>query len=795
MRLTRLNVARSIVVASLAVYFLIGFSQQGVTPRSAVTLAAPAVTPPQGDPAVVGQWSAPFSWPVVAIHTHVLPNGKVLAWQRLDSQLSTQTYLWDPATGSFTQIFNPTTHLFCSGHAFLPDGRLLVSGGHHFSDGHGEPHTNIFDYNTNTWTRVSDMNAGRWYPTNTTLGTGEVLTVSGTFFNGSQVVNNTLPQVWQTTGGWRSLTGAQLGLQLYPWMLLAPNGRVFNSGPDRFTRFLDTNGAGAWIGGPASNFGYRDYGSSVMYDDGKVLITGGGPPTNTTEVIDLNAAAPAWRFVGSMAFTRRQMNATILADGKVLATGGTSGGGFNNAFGSVLAAEIWDPATESWSTMASMQIRRLYHSTAVLLPDGRVLSAGGGMPAGEGGIDTDHPDAEIYSPPYLFRGARPTITSAPTTVNYGETFTVKTPDFNSITKVTWIRLSSVTHAFNENQRINYLSFTKVVKGGLFITAPSNRNVCPPGHYMLFILNSNGVPSVARIIRIQEPAPVSTASAIITTDNFYDMYFNGTYRGSGANWQQSETYSLPVQAGKNVIAIKANDAGGVAGLLAELQIAGQRTGSNFTWKVSLTAPVNWADVNFDDSGWANATDYGPYGIGPWGTNVNGMPVDTPGRWIWSSNNDLHDQVYIRASFDSVDATAIVTCDNFYDLYFNGLYKGSGANWQQAQTYGLSTQLGKNVLAIKCNDAGGVAGLLAELQVAGQRLGSNFTWKVSLTAPVNWADVNFDDSGWANATDYGGYGVGPWGFLVSGMPGDTPGRWIWSSNNDLHDQVYVRASFTR
>jgi hypothetical protein len=323
----------------------------------------------------------------------------------------------------------------------------------------------------------------------------------------------------------RSLTNAaQQNLPLYPWLLVAPNGKVFNPGPDRATRFLNTAGAGSWTVGPTSNFGFRDYGSSVMYDDGKVLIVGGGAPTNTAEVINLSWGVPAWRSIPGMAFARRQMNATILADGKVLVTGGTTGGGFNNAVGSVFAAEIWDPNTERWTTVASMQVRRIYHSTTVLLPDGRVLSGGGGLPAGGSG-DTDHPDIEIYSPPYLFKGARPTVTAAPTIVLHGGTFTVTTPDANDIADVTFVKLSSVTHAFNENQRINYLSFTPTSAGSLNVTAPGSSNLCTPGHYMMFLINRNGVPSIARIIQVTVPPQPSNAiidSRYFVRQNYYDL---------------------------------------------------------------------------------------------------------------------------------------------------------------------------------------------------------------------------------------------------------------------------------
>ena len=470
----------------------------------------------QSDPSIVGQWAAPTPWPsltqsIVAIHLHLLPNGKVLAWDRNNETLTSRAYLWDPNGGAVSYYDNGYTNVFCSGHAFLPDGRLLVTGGHHLADGNGEPHTNVFDYITSTWTNLANMNNGRWYPTTTTLENGNVLVISGDIITPNR---NTIPQVRETDkgGGWRTLVAPTSTPSLYPWMYLAPDGKVFNAGPSKETLLLDTSGTGTWSTGYPSNCdcSIRDYGSSVMYDVGKVLIVGGGSIPNgqttdsskTAEVIDLNVASPTWRTVNPMANARRQMNATILADGTVLVTGGTNKGGFNDSTGSVLAAELWTPVTEAWSTMASMQVRRLYHSTAVLLPDGRVLSAGGGAPADTLNGDTDHKDAEIFSPPYLFKGAQPVITNVPTKVVYGQQFVVTTPDAASITKVTLIRLSSVTHSFNENQRLNYLSYSAPTGAGrLDVFAPANGKVCPPGHYMLFIVNGNGATSVGKFIRV------------------------------------------------------------------------------------------------------------------------------------------------------------------------------------------------------------------------------------------------------------------------------------------------------
>src|SRR5215831_2108963 len=317
-----------------------------------------------------------------------------------------------------------------------------------------------------------------------------------------------IPEIWSPISqNWRQLPNANRVLAYYPMAILAPNGKVFIAGPDADTYYLDCSGLGNWI--PVAthklNSVSRNYGSAVQYADGKILVIGGSdPPTNTCETIDLNQATPTWSSTGSMSFARRQMNATILPDGTVLATGGTTGAGFNNNTGAVLMAELW--AGTTWTQMVSMAVPRLYHSTAALLPDGRVLSAGGGRPSASNG-GTDHWDAEIYSPAYLFKGARPTITSAPDVVNNGVPFVVVTPDAANITQVTLVKLTSTTHAFNQSQRFNRLTFS-VGSGQLTATVPSSSSLAPPGNYMLFILNSTGIPSVAKILRIVPPGPVA-----------------------------------------------------------------------------------------------------------------------------------------------------------------------------------------------------------------------------------------------------------------------------------------------
>jgi hypothetical protein len=444
----------------------------------------------QGPEAVVGQWSTVLPAPIVQLHLHLLPNGKVLSWG-----LDGTPQLWDPATGSFTAVPAPSL-LFCAGHDFLPDGRLLVAGGH-ISDDHGLPNTNVFDAATGSWQVAPPMARGRWYPTNTTLPNGEVLTIGGRDEGGAIV---TVPEIWDGTS-WRQLTTANTAndeLPYYPRMFVAPDRRVFYAGEQQRSRYLDVSGTGSWTSGPLRRYGTRDYGSAVMYAPGQILYVGGGdPPTNTAEIIDLNQPSPAWTYTGSMAFARRHTNATLLPTGDVLVTGGTSSSGFNNPAGGVHAAELWNPANGTWTTLASNAVTRIYHSTTLLLPDGRVLHTGSGdSNAG------DQLNYELYSPPYLFQGARPSIAGVtPTDVAYGQTVFVETPDGASIAKVTFIRLGSVTHAFDMGERLVPLSFAQVT-GGLSVGVPASRTTAPPGPYMLFLVNGNGVPSDARILRLQ-----------------------------------------------------------------------------------------------------------------------------------------------------------------------------------------------------------------------------------------------------------------------------------------------------
>jgi hypothetical protein len=476
-----------------------------------LSLQQPAVA--LADAASIGQWSPVITtWPIQTVHSTLLPTGNVVFWPAWDNGADVQ--IWNPNAGTINPGPRPNFDPFCTAHVLMADGRLFVTGGHVPGGGStGLTQASYYNPFSNGWTSLPSMNARRWYPTNTVLASGDVLTSAG--YQDSVNGDNPLPQVWQAAAGtWRNLTGARKVIITYPFMFLAPNGRVFHAGAEQTTEYLNTSGTGSWSVVGDRKWGVRAYGTAVMYDDGKVLTLGGGdPPTATAEVIDLNSPTPAWRLVAPMAYARRQANATLLPDGTVLISGGHGGTGNDDPSHPVYPAELWDPATETFRVVDSLSTYRGYHSVAHLIPDGKVFSAGG-----EPNVTT----AELYSPPYLFNGPQPTITAAPNSVVYGQSFTVQSADAASITRATWIRLGSNTHAFDQDQRINRLSFTRGA-GSLTITAPSDPNRAPPGYYMLFILNASGVPSEARFVRLDLPttrpvAPSGLAAQALSTSS-------------------------------------------------------------------------------------------------------------------------------------------------------------------------------------------------------------------------------------------------------------------------------------
>lgn len=431
-----------------------------------------------------------------------------------------QAAVWDPASQTFvTQTVG--WDMFCNGMVTLHDGRVLINGGNlQYDPFFGEPRNAVFDPATGLFTDVENMLHGRWYPTVTTLGDGRVMTFSGLLETGG---TNTAVEIYTVGSGWSQEFRAGWTPPLYPRMHLSTDGRVFYAGSTRSSRFFNPS-TGTWtpIVATTNHSASRTYGTSVLlpltpangYRPRVMILGGGNPGTATTEIIDLSAATPQWLFGPPMSQPRIQMNATLLPNGQVLATGGSRDD--ESAVTASLNADLYDPGTNTFSSAGANLFPRLYHSNALLLSDATVLLIGGNPQRGN-----YERRLEIYSPAYLFNGdgsaaVRPTITGlTPETVGYGSSFQVQTPNAADIASVVLVRPGTPTHAFDMDQRLVGLSFT-AGSGLLNVTAPPNGNIAPPGYYMLFVLNSAGVPSVARFVKISDSVPNQPPVAAMTS---------------------------------------------------------------------------------------------------------------------------------------------------------------------------------------------------------------------------------------------------------------------------------------
>jgi hypothetical protein len=467
--------------------------------------ATNSVTP---GPQPGGQWSSLMNWPLVAVHSVLMDTGKVLTWDAWQQPQPSQEY--DPATQAFTNPISSPDGIFCSAMAQLPDGRILVVGGYgELATGNlGIVDTSIYNPATSSWTRVADMHFPRWYPGFTELSDGRYVVISGKSTDFGTWADT--PEVYDPTANtWTLLNNvntSQIHELEYPNAYELPNGNVFVLGPQEDLSYELNVPNQTWnqVGGKSGVVN----GGSVMYRPGKVLYAGGAasfstesPAQGNASTIDLTAATPQWQAIAPMAFPRAFNTMQMLADGTVLAVGGETTtalpNGQGEVSGGVLPSEIWNPSTGQWTTVASMAVTRGYHTSTLLLPDGRVLVAGSGHAAP--GTPGQY-NAQIYSPAYLFKGARPAISAAPTSATYGSNITVSTPDAASIQSVNLVDLGSSTHQNDFNQHFVPLSFT-AGSGSLSVTMPASGAWAPPGNYMLFIVNSNGVPSVASMVNV------------------------------------------------------------------------------------------------------------------------------------------------------------------------------------------------------------------------------------------------------------------------------------------------------
>ena len=491
-----------------------------------------------------GLWSATQAWPMNGLHAVLLPNGKVVTYGTPLNTPGTQdgrTYdVWTPSLG-FTAAAHVTSfeagrfNSFCSAATFLNDGRLMVTG--------GNSAVNSVLMTPATGATVNDSAAladQRWYATMLTLPDGRALIVGGMdpYQEGmvsnpdTAIANGTVsmtPEVYTPGTGWQSLPGARsrdaFGPDYlrasYPRAWVAPDGKVFGISAETMWS-LDVAGNGGTgavtvlgkFKTPASTTAPVNVGatnSAVMFAPGKILQAGGNgyfngdgyPASNMATVIDINGATPVLTETTRMANARRYINLVVLPDGQVLATGGTKVGN-NGGADAVYAAEIWNPATGTWTTGASAAQIRVYHSATLLLPNGTVLSTGGGAPG-----PVNNQNAELYYPPYLFRtvnGAaqlapRPAMTGiSALAFAHGDAVDIEMADSSAVARLVLVGNGTVTHSFNSSQRFIELGF---VQNGdrLAATLPGSKATVPPGYYQLFALDAQGVPSRAVIVSI------------------------------------------------------------------------------------------------------------------------------------------------------------------------------------------------------------------------------------------------------------------------------------------------------
>jgi galactose oxidase len=498
------------------------------TSAAEINIHGPAPTAASG-----GAWGAPIGFPNVPVSAVLLPNNKLLTFSAVGDMAANKTRdtitkvaVLDLSTGKVTEPIDVNTHhqMFCEGLALLADGRVLINGGSNDSA------TTIYDPATDTWSVGPLMNIPRAYNADTLLSTGQVLTLGGSYYDSAGNKNGEIFTPSGTTGSWQTLPGVSATNILtadpagvfradnHAWLFAQPGGMVFHAGPSKQTNWISTAGSGSIT--PAGNRGDSAdamNGNAVMYDIGKILTLGGATAyndfgsavntqaTNRAYTIDISGGPNnpvGFARTSDMTYARSFSNSVVLPDGKVLVVGGEQHPQPYADTGAVLSPELWDPATGNFAVMAPEAIPRTYHSVAVLLPDGRVFSGGGGLC---NNCTTNHPDGQIYSPPYLFNPdgtprTRPVINTAPPNATTGSAITVTT---NSATpSFALIRMSALTHAVNNDQRRIPLTPTAVNGTTYTLRLPGDKGILLPGNYMLFALDANGTPSVATIMNIR-----------------------------------------------------------------------------------------------------------------------------------------------------------------------------------------------------------------------------------------------------------------------------------------------------
>ncbi|MFE5298783.1 discoidin domain-containing protein [Streptomyces sp. NPDC056632] len=473
------------------------------------------------NPAAHGSWSRITGFPLVPVATAVLPGDKLLAWSAYavdrfgGSSGYTQTAILDLKTGKVTQrrIDNTGHDMFCPGIAMLADGRVLVTGGSNAE------RASIYDPATDDWSATTSMNIPRGYQAMTLLSTGEAFVLGGSW-SGARAGKD--GEVWSPdTRTWRRLPGVPAAPAVtadpagayradnHMWLYATSGGKVLQLGPSKQMNWITTRGDGSITSaGTRADSPDAMTGNAVPYDIGKLLTLGGSPgyqqtpATRRAYTVSIDGSQVRSVRTGDMGHARAFGNSVVLPDGKVAVFGGQA---FPVPFSdatSVLTPELWDPATGRFTPLATMAIPRNYHSVANLLPDGRIFSGGGGLC---GDCATNHADGAVFTPPYLLNAdgspkPRPVITGGvPPRAAPGSTLTVATG--GPVSSFVLMRAAAATHSTDNDQRRVPLASTAAGTGSYTVSVPADPGVVLPGTYMLFALNAQGVPSIARFVTI------------------------------------------------------------------------------------------------------------------------------------------------------------------------------------------------------------------------------------------------------------------------------------------------------
>lgn len=489
-------------------------------------LAAAAPIPPE---LTQGRWSAPFVIPVVGVTAVLLHTGNVLFWSYdpVNYHNPAQSndgvaYIWNPTTRRGYNIA-PPENIWCAGQTILSDGRVYVAGGNlRYPDDKAPPSTNgwegtLTNYTFNPvaerWARQPDMARGRWYPSVTQLADNRVLITSGIDETGTSALNNAIELFTPAPNidgiGTVKVVSIHDSSGFYPMQFLLPSGQMLQAGPDAGSSAQLNPATWNWSNLPRMTSDHYNLGNGISYTDASrapasqlIMLAGGhseAAPMANNEWLDGMNPAAGWRRYPQWRQARHNSNTVILPDGAMLTVGGNKGVyGYEEAlFQTELYSKPASDTSGTWVEVAPHSIQAAYHSSAILLPDATVLLSEDDMD-NTAAAAFQH-KAQVYSPPYLFKGTRPKITAAPANLKVGQSFAITT-DRSGMASAMLVAPGAVTHGNDMHQRAIKLQ-VQTRTTGLTAVIPNSRQLVPPGYYMLFVLDSAGIPSVAKFVRI------------------------------------------------------------------------------------------------------------------------------------------------------------------------------------------------------------------------------------------------------------------------------------------------------